>query len=105
MARVEVHTIEGGGKRLWFTCPGCGLYHAPAVKKGTHDEHSWRWNGCVDKPTLTPSLLVRVGGEKPIKCHSYIKEGQIQFLNDSTHKLAGQTVDLFEITEEQEDSP
>ena len=31
------------------------------------------------------------------RCHSYVKDGQIQFLNDCSHVLAGQTVDLPEL--------
>lgn len=28
------------------------------------------------------------------RCHSFVRDGKIEFLNDSTHSLAGQTVDL-----------
>lgn len=28
------------------------------------------------------------------RCHSFVRDGKIEFLSDSTHKLAGQTVDL-----------
>jgi hypothetical protein len=28
------------------------------------------------------------------RCHSFVTDGKIEFLNDSTHKLAGQTVPL-----------
>lgn len=97
MARVEVHTDENGGKRLWFKCPGCGSDHVLGVKKGKHEDLVWNWNGSIDKPSLSPSLLVNMRGEKPIRCHSFIKDGKIKFLSDCTHKLAGQTVDLPEV--------
>jgi hypothetical protein len=29
-------------------------------------------------------------------CHSFVTDGRIQFLNDCTHPLAGQTVDIPE---------
>jgi len=32
-------------------------------------------------------------------CHSFIRDGKIQFLGDCTHALAGQTVDLPELPE------
>lgn len=49
----------------------------------------------MEKPTFTPSLLVQWGSEQARQgCHSFIKEGMIQFLPDSTHKLAGQTVEI-----------
>ena len=67
----------------------------------------------MDKPTLTPSILVNgvdwptdeehkriMAGEKveprPVVCHSYVTDGRIRFLNDCTHALTGQTVDLPE---------
>jgi len=28
------------------------------------------------------------------RCHSFVVDGRIQFLQDSEHELAGQTVDL-----------
>jgi hypothetical protein len=51
----------------------------------------------MDRPTFSPSILVTwEWGERRGKkvCHSYVREGQIQFLGDCTHKLAGQTVPL-----------
>ena len=78
----------------------------------------WGWNGDVNKPTFSPSVLVRSGcsvpgydgggcwctyyAEYPEEvqdfkcgvCHSFVADGRIQFLSDCTHALAGQTVDL-----------
>lgn len=74
-----------------FECPGCHCSHA--VNEG------WSFNGDVVRPTFLPSILVCgvVNAEDdptPTRCHSYVADGQIQFLADSTHKLARQTVDL-----------
>lgn len=33
-----------------------------------------------------------------VVCHSFVTAGRIEFLPDCTHALAGQTVDLPEIT-------
>ena len=55
---------------------------------------NWTWNGNVNSPTLRPSVLSR---QPPIVCHSFIKDGQIQFLSDCTHEYAGKTVDLLEV--------
>ena len=52
----------------------------------------------MDAPTFSPSINVRYnftqedGG--PDICHSFVKAGNIQFLGDCTHALAGQTVPL-----------
>lgn len=72
-----------------FYCEGCGEVHAVG--------YSWDFNGDFDKPTFHPSILVRWGESQPNKrCHSFIRDGKIQYLNDCHHELAGQTVELRE---------
>lgn len=76
-----------------FHCPGCNRTHYV-------DKNIWQFNGDVDNPTVSPSILVN-GYEKCInptepRCHSFIKDGKIQFLSDCSHSLAGQTVELPE---------
>jgi len=95
-------TIQGGA--VQFRCPGCGLLHrvpfdetaySPADPK--KNRPMWTFNGSETAPTLSPSLLVRcsTGDDfKKLVCHSFIRDGKIQFLSDCTHSLAGQTVDL-----------
>lgn len=79
----------------------------------------WAFNGNDAAPTFTPSVLVTSGhytqGHQgpqcwctynakavepaPFKCsvcHCYVTDGRIQFLSDSTHALAGQTVEMPE---------
>jgi len=100
-------------------CPGCKQYHSLNVDPAQKGP-CWGFNGDLDKPTFTPSLLVHSGhfvkgyetkecwcsykerfGEDPPfacgVCHSFIRDGMIEFLNDSTHALAGQTVPLGDI--------
>lgn len=76
-------------------CPGCEGGHGVPVS-GHSSGKGWQWNGSLDSPTLSPSVLVNVGGSNPTEpiCHTFITDGKIQFLADSTHKLAGQTVDV-----------
>ena len=96
---------EENGRITWaFVCLGCGMEHA--VWTGAGPGATWQFNGDPDKPTINPSLLVRMGpkcdpdthlaieGEKDRVCHSFIKDGNIQFLTDCTHHLAGQTVEI-----------
>lgn len=73
-----------------FHCPGCECGHRFLVRPNPQyaDKPVWRWNGSEDSPTLTPSLNY-VG-----VCHSFVTDGKIQFLGDSTHKLAGQTGEI-----------
>lgn len=71
----------------------------PVMIGGTRAGTSnWTWNGSVDSPTVRPSVLTRGGdvdGEHV--CHSWINDGRVQFLGDSSHALAGQTVDLLDV--------
>jgi hypothetical protein len=96
-----------------FWCPGCDGAHGVRVGEGVGPR--WDWNGNADKPTFTPSILVRSETWTPpvnsenldewkrnpwlqtkvaTVCHSYVTDGRIAFLSDCTHQLAGQTVDL-----------
>jgi hypothetical protein len=69
--------------------------HGIPVRGNTHPV--WGWNGSVDAPTFTPSILIHYqGGDNPMVCHSFVTDGRIQFLGDCTHALAGQTVELPE---------
>lgn len=76
---------------LSFWCPGCEESHQV--------DERWTFNDDLDSPTISPSLLVRKNWgpehEKRV-CHSFIREGQIEFLGDCTHKLKDQTVDIPE---------
>lgn len=81
-----------------FFCPGCKMVHQINTKTTTMP--FWSFNNSLDAPTISPSILVRMSFKesKPQKiCHSYIKEGKIEFLSDSTHALSGKTVTLDEI--------
>jgi hypothetical protein len=92
------HEYEVDGRKrwsLWFICPGCKEAHA-------FDER-WHFNGDYQKPTFSPSFLTWLGANPEAtrepyisgkRCHSYVCDGQIQFLGDCTHQLAGQTVPL-----------
>ena len=92
MSRAHEVAESGGKYVIAFHCPGCGHAH-------TIDTNVWTWNGDLERPTITPSVLVRYDVSPPNQhlstvCHSFVTDGQIQFLGDCTHSLAGQTVDL-----------
>ncbi len=93
MARARRGIGKDGKESLTIRCPGCDDFH---VLTG------WTWNGDLHFPSFMPSLLVRWRGEDEGKlvelvCHSYITSGKIRFLEDCTHSLRGQTVDLPEL--------
>ncbi len=77
-----------------FDCPGCGFKHGFY----TTGDVVWQFNGDLNNPTVTPSILSTFPLRSGTKiCHSFITNGMIQFLSDCTHKLAGQTLELPEI--------
>jgi hypothetical protein len=80
-----------GGKLYCFHCPGCHYGHSFEVD--APNGAGWKWNGSLDRPTFTPSLLVNKDYPAQ-RCHSYVTDGRIQFLSDCFHALKGQTVDL-----------
>lgn len=109
----KLRTAEGD--RIRFHCPGCNDFHDIRVTGNPNE--CWTFNGNAEKPTFTPSVLVRSGhfanpdkkacwctynaehpdAPSPFKCyqcHSFVTDGQIQFLDDCTHGLAGKTVPL-----------
>jgi len=96
--------IEGEGE-LFLFCPGCNCTHAINIKNSQRP--CWGFNGDYERPTFEPSLLVTYpanpnAGEEykewrtERRCHSFIRNGQIQYLTDCTHHLAGQTIDIPE---------
>jgi Family of unknown function (DUF6527) len=56
------------------------------------------WNGDLESPTVSPSILVKASRGQEI-CHTYIKNGCIEFLADCTHELKGKTVPMEDATE------
>lgn len=92
MAKFHDMGTQEGEKWVAWHCPGCEGGHGVPVS----GPRAWGFNGDFDSPTLTPSILINVGGANPgcPICHTFIRDGKIQFLNDCTHKLAGQTVDV-----------
>jgi hypothetical protein len=77
------------------------MIFCPACKCGHLFDKRWWFNGNLEKPTFKESMLV-CGGAQNVTCHSYVTDGMIQFLPDSTHALAGQTVELKPLHEEEE---
>lgn len=111
---------NGTDGRLTWWCPGCNHAHQviasitgdlPRPDAADPDwtppaeyyqaRNGWSWNGSATKPTFMPSVLVSYDGQDagqgdapPRVCHSFVVDGQMQMLSDSTHALAGQTVPI-----------
>lgn len=82
---------------IWFRCPACEHGHTIPTK----GPRGWQWNGDLDRPTISPSLKVTTpdpkGGTPLRVCHFYVKNGQIEYLGDCTHALAGKTIPMEDL--------
>lgn len=122
-AYVQVEPARATHVKIHLPGP-VGVIFLPVIIKGQRaGTGNWSWNGDVEKPTLKPSLLVTSGHlvpefkpedscwckyykdhpeDNPVfqcyRCHTWINDGKAQFLPDSTHKFAGQTLDLLDIS-------
>lgn len=103
MARLSpmLRSLQGG--RVAFWCPGCERVHSVGVAAPA--PVIWEWDGNADHPTFSPSLKVTYPANPDADdahaewraeriCHSFIRDGKIQFLPDSTHALSGETVTI-----------
>lgn len=107
---TDVIRMTSDGKAM-FWCPACQMYHGPRVIGERGEGPLWTWNGDKVKPTFSPSILVRgtqrltdeelaaiKRGEKieprTLLCHSFVRDGVIEFCSDSQHEMAGKSVKL-----------
>jgi hypothetical protein len=102
MNRVQRLTDGPGNEVSWyFECPGCKIGHSFRTEsKGQRP--CWEFNGDPANPTFSPSLLVNwKSDEGGHICHSFVRGGQMEFLGDCTHELAGKTVELALVKEDE----
>lgn len=67
-----------------FVCPECNVIHVLNNQE--------KFDGNYDSPTVNDETVVRYYGwdeknKEKIICHSTIKNGEIKFLEDCSHKL------------------
>jgi len=88
-----------------FYCEGCDQEHLI--------DDRWTFNKDLNNPTFDPSLHITYKHPKGYSndnpapknydgeyiedvCHSFIRDGMIEYLTDCTHELAGKTIELKE---------
>lgn len=93
MSRILVERAIDEGVHYWWWCPGCDQTRNGM---GLHVFDSrWTFNGDFDSPSFDGSYLANsTWAGEPTICHSFIRNGQIEYLTDCTHPLAGQTVPM-----------
>lgn len=74
----------------------------PVILHGSRDKHErspvWSWNGDTERPTLKPSILTWTeDAGKKLVCHTWVNDGMVQYLPDSTHEFAGTTRPLLDV--------
>ena len=106
MERI-LHTVEGDPGLRTFFCPGCQCGHyfrtapSPSDSPFAGNQAIWTWDGDEQRPTVSPSILVRyggpdagVGGAPPQCCHFFVRAGNIEYLSDCTHAFAGKIIPM-----------
>jgi len=92
---------HGDRKGLVYWCQGCECTHGIVVE----GPGAWGWNGDVDRPIFTPSVLTTWKADPDAgpgfeeyrterRCHTFVgcsgaQPGEVIFLSDCTHALAG----------------
>lgn len=93
-AKVRLYADQDGYQLWGFHCPGCGYEHTYRVGvEAVVGRPCWSFNGNLESPTFTPSLLCNPG-MPDIQCHLFVTDGQIVYQSDCWHSLAGKTVDM-----------
>lgn len=91
------------GHYFLFYCPGCELLHGvwPQEYPNPLTGASWAWNNSHQKPTFSPSLLIAGDPPRSKRCHLFIEDGKIRYLDDCDHRLAGCTIPMIDDPMEQ----
>lgn len=91
--REGIVALTSDRELLAYWCHGCQRLHMVNVVSDMRP--AWRWNGDVDKPTLSPSIRTfwpaNEARAEETRCHHFLRDGVIEFLDDSAeHELRGQ---------------
>ena len=94
---MKIETVSNDPNLFVYHCPGGGYGHCIRTGPDVNGrEGGWQFNMDFEKPTVTPSILV-CGSMPERRCHSFITDGKIQFLDDCFHSLKGQTIDMIDM--------
>lgn len=109
--------VTEDGTHLWY-CPACKTWHGGNVNLNNYGPN-WNFDNNYNNPTFSPSFLVRSGhhiagsssddcwckynkdhpdDQAPFKCgicHTFVRDGKIEYLSDCTHEFAGKIINMF----------
>ena len=105
--KIVQREFKSDGKRVvayFVYCPGCERAHRFMVVNEAVPEQVWEFDGNMESPTFSPSLLMQTSewdGHQWVRyaCHSFLKNGVWEFLSDSTHDLAGRDAPMVDFPE------
>lgn len=92
---------DWGNSQIAIYCEGCKSHHVFSLDSG------WTFNNDFVKPTFSPSMLVNgnsvpeefKGKEGYLRCHSFVTNGEIQYLSDCDHEYKNTTRKLLPLDE------
>ena len=98
LLRIKRFGDDGRIASLSAYCPACDFEHSFRVDLDGHGswDSVWSFDGDWECPTFDPSMgsnMHRTYEDHPV-CHSFLRAGKWEYLNDSTHKMAGQVVEV-----------
>ena len=109
MAKLHLNVNNEIETTYVFVCLACGNCHWIRTKG---KQPIWTLTGLENnEPTISQSILVRgtvpitdeeadriMHGEKiipkPLVCHSFVRNGKIEYLSDCSHGYAGKSIEL-----------
>jgi hypothetical protein len=71
----------------------------PVITKGNRDKaNAWTWNGCLEKPTVRPSIRTTYTNDKgkQTEIHYWLNDGICQCLGDCKDGNSGKNIPLKE---------
>jgi hypothetical protein len=90
---MKLKPCVDGNDNLWgyaFFCVGCEHAHVFSIA----GNKIWTFDGNVEMPTFTPSLL---NDSPDQRCHLNLTKGKIQYHLDCSHDMKGKLIDLPEM--------
>lgn len=97
MTILSSKLADWGDGDLVYYCLGCDSAHMLTTTRRNNVGARWTWDGNADAPTFSPSVHL------PGVCHHFLRAGRLQYLGDSRHALAGQTVELPDLPDWMQD--
>ena len=77
--------------------PGCQEHHGIWLDQPNTVGSQWTWNNSVESPTFSPSFVNKTHDQDGIVksvCHMYVRDGNLVYLDDSTHSMRSKCISM-----------